>query len=100
MPSNFEVNIRYKEADTTVKVERTTDAFPLDYTINLPGSENQQAKVRFYGTTPGPYDDASTAKSEAYFIENPVPDPEFEASIAKAIIEHEKHDYPTLIPGE
>ena len=98
MPSNFEITARYKGTDTTVQVERTTDTFPLDYTVNLPGDENQQAKLRFYGTIPGPYDDASTAKSEAYFVENPSPDPEFEDSISKAIVEHEKDSYPALIP--
>ncbi len=98
MPSNFEVSIRYKETDSTVKVERTTDQFPLDYTVTLPGEESQQAKLRFYGTIPGPYDDASTAGSEAFFLENPSPDPDFEENIAKAIVEHEKDTYPTLIP--
>ena len=98
MPNKFEVNTRYNGTDTTIKVERTTDTFPLDYTVNLPGDENQQAKIRFYGNISGPYDDPSTASSEAYFIENPTPDPEFEESIAKAIIEHEKEAYPTLVP--
>lgn len=96
MPSNFEVTIPYKGAEKTVTVERTTDDFPLEYAVQLEGDE--KAKVLFYGTIPGPYDDAQTPGSEAYFAENTVQDPGFESAIAKAIVDHEKQEFPTLVP--
>ena len=103
MPTRFQVNIQLKGQDTTVDVNRTTDEFPLHYTASPSsqeagsGKDSQQTEMIFYGTIPGPYDDPTTPQSQAYFQNNSINDPEAEAALAKAIVEHEKHDFPTLL---
>ena len=104
MPTDFDVQIQLKGKDTTARVSRTTDEFPLYYTVTLPdqgagsAGEPGKAELVFYGTIPGPYDDASTTESEAYFASDSVEDPDFRANISSAIIEHEKQIYPVLVP--
>lgn len=97
MPTEFELTIPLNGETVTVRINRTTDDFPLTYVVTVP-PKGQTTEILFYGTIPGPYDDASTPQSEAYFRDNNVQDPDFEANIAKAIVEHEKHAYPTLTP--
>ena len=98
MPKDFELNIALNGEQVTATINRTTDEFPLTYIVTLASQEGKAAEIRFYGTIPGPYDDAPTPKSEAFFVENNVQDPAFEAAIAEALIEHEKHEYPALTP--
>ncbi|MBE7171101.1 MAG: hypothetical protein INR73_10955 [Williamsia sp.] len=104
MPSNFQVNIQLKGKETVADVNRTTDDFPLHYTVNFsPAASNAEAgdketEIVFYGTIPGPYDDPDTPQSQAYFQQNSINDPETETALAKAIVDHEKHTYPTLVP--
>ena len=102
MPTTFQVNIQLKGQDTTVDVNRTTDEFPLRYAVGLSSGqagseEGEQTVMLFYGTIPGPYDDPTTPQSQAYFEKNAINDPEAEGALAKAIVEHEKHDYPALL---
>ena len=100
MPNNFQINIAVKGEDTVGEVNRTTDEFPLHYTVSFPTQQGgeSQSELIFYGTIPGPYDDPSSPASEAFFEKNGINDPEAEAALSKAIIEHEKSDYPALVP--
>ena len=97
MPTNFQINIPLKGEDTVADVNRTTDEFPLHYTVSF-SSGQAETEVLFYGTIAGPYDDPSSPQSEAFFEKNGINDPEAEAALAKAIVEHEKKDYPQLVP--
>ena len=97
MPTNFQIHIPLKGEDTTADISRTTDEFPLHYTVRF-SSGPVETEVLFYGAIPGPYDDPSSPQSEAFFEKNGINDPEAEAALAKAIVDHEKHDYPQLVP--